>query len=215
MFQVARLDAVDVGKSGSMFRKMIAAVGCVGLLSSMTACAGPSDDSTPTTSSTVQSSSPETTEAVSPSPVVSTPSSVETTPSATAAPTPSPAPPTASESSDGANGGEIPQSVQGDWARVDDADVNSVKAEQCDNATAAPGSFITIDATSIQYFETVSVLESVEKSDANSLLGQFSQQNGDAVYTTRIRLDSQDDGRTLITTDDEQPGPTRYLRCPA
>ena len=139
-------------------------------------------------------------------------SSVETTPSATAAPTPSP---TASESSDGANGGEIPQSVQGNWARVDDADVNSVKAEQCDNATAAPGSFITIDATSIQYFETVSVLESVEKSDAKSLLGQFSQQNGDAVYTTRIRLDSQDDGRTLITTDDEQPGPTRYLRCPA
>ena len=212
MIQVARLDAVDVGKSGSMFRKMIAAVGCVGLLSSMTACAGPSDDSTPTTSSTVQSSSPETTEAVSPSPVVSTPSSVETTPSATAAPTPSP---TASESSDGANGGEIPQSVQGNWARVDDADVNSVKAEQCDNATAAPGSFITIDATSIQYFETISVLESVEKSDAQSLLGQFSQQNGDAVYTTRIRLDSQDDGRTLITTDDEQPGPTRYLRCPA
>lgn len=90
-----------------------------------------------------------------------------------------------------------------------------MKAEQCDNATAAPGTFITIDVTSIQYFETVALLESVEKSDARSLLGQFSQQSGDVVLTTRIRLDSQNDGRTLITTDDEQPGPTRYLRCPA
>ena len=110
----------------------------------------------------------------------------------------------------------IPESLRGTWALVDDG-VETVTAEQCEFPPAPPGTLITVDATSIQYFETTAELESVEQSDDTSIEADFTEQTGDTIATRGIRMDGQDDGQVLMTSDLDEgglPGPQRYLRCP-
>ena len=199
-----------------MIRKLLVGLGSVALVSFLAACGGPSDDPTSTDSSSMAAppTSTETSAMSTPSNTTSTdlshpPSDIETSP----AQSPSS---TSNNTTNSSSNDMIPESLHGTWALVDDG-VETVSAEQCESPMAPPGTVITVDATTIQFFETTAELKSVKQIDTTSLEADFREKVADNVFTRGIRLESQGDGQALVMTDLGEggiPGPQRHLRCP-
>ncbi len=76
---------------------------------------------------------------------------------------------------------------------------------------------MTVDATTIRFFEAVAELESVKQRDATSIEADFTQAVVDTVSTRSMRLESLKDGQVLVLNDLDEggaPGPQRHARCP-
>lgn len=185
-------------------RKTIVTLSCVGLLSSLAAC----------------SESPENTADPSSSTTTTAPSSTNETPSMTASSPPSessgvPASPSSAEpgeSDEPASTNEIPSAIQGRWVTVGEEE----KPKECTEELEAEGAIITINATKISSFAFLFELESIQESDANSMVGRFAyHDDGDQLVTPRMKLETQDDWQTLelIELDTEGQDPDMYARC--
>lgn len=195
-----------------MLRKLVGGLGSFALIASMAACAEPSG--APSAETTTAISGPSSTTGSPTHPSTSSPR----TPSPDVAPSPTSQTITSASTLSCAStpaSDVIPGSLRGDWAHVDEGDGDSVSGGKCDPQTA-PRGLITVEATGIRYFETFAKLESVEKSDAHGLTGQFSIRYADTLSDIGIELEGRNNGQTLITTDfTETTGLSHCATCAA
>ena len=90
-----------------------------------------------------------------------------------------------------------------------------VKAD-CDPSRDDAKGLVTIDATTLEFYESVATLKAVEESTATRLRGSFEFMGEGMTWQLDMVLDLQDGGATLIRRefgDDAAPVPSRYAKC--
>lgn len=115
--------------------------------------------------------------------------------------------PTSAEPDIASSAAQIPPSVQGRWGLV---------AADCTASHGDAKGLLTIDATSLRFYESVGKLTRVRERDANRILGDFAFSGEGMTWNRNMALDAQDGGRTLIRREngaDAAPGPFKYTRC--
>lgn len=120
---------------------------------------------------------------------------------------PAPASPTSAEPDIASSASQIPPSVRGRWGLV---------AADCTSMHGDAKGLLTIDATSLRFYESVGKLTRVRESDANHILADFTFSGEGMTWKRSMTLDSQDGGLTLIRREngaDAAPGPFKYTRC--
>ncbi len=194
-----------------MIKKSLIHLSCLGLLFVLPACGGsPEDGSAPSTSEPVM----ETFSINEPSATASA-DGPEPAASATQSKTPltEPEESPSTEPQEPAPADEIPSSIQGRWIFVGDGE----KTQECTDVQEGEGTIVEVDATTISSFAWIAELESVEESDADSILGMFVyQDDSDEPITQQVKLETQEDGEILVYTElgeDVDLAPARYGRC--
>jgi len=131
-----------------------------------------------------------------------TPGADETvTPAATETASPAPTPaatPTATE---------IPMAARGRWGMV---------PADCEPGRADAKGLLTIDATTLEFYESVGTLGEIEEASATRIRADFDFTGEGMTWERDVLLDVQDDGATLIRREfgaDAEPGPFRYAKC--
>jgi len=190
-----------------MIRKSLVSFLSVGLAGSLGACSGSPEDvaSPPSRVSVAESSSTSETSA----------ETFSASPAESPAASDSPDVPESSSPGpeDSASADEIPSSLQGQWIFLGDGE----QAPECSEVEEGEGTLLEVTATEISSFVSLSELELVEESDATSMQGMFSyQDDSDELITLQIKLETEDDGQTLVYSElGESAGmaPARYGRC--
>ncbi len=102
---------------------------------------------------------------------------------------------------------EIPTTIRGRWGMVP-ADCTSTRGD-------AKG-LLTIDATSLKFYESVAKLTAVTESGQTRLRGKFAFSGEGMNWTLDQMLEVQASGKTLIRREygsDAASGPFKYSRC--
>lgn len=101
----------------------------------------------------------------------------------------------------------IPQAVQGRWGLVP-ADCTSTRGD-------AKG-LLTIDATTLKFYESRATLGAIEDVDDDGIKATFAFTGEGQNWTLDVDLDIEDGGKTLIRKEigkDASPEPLKYTRC--
>lgn len=102
---------------------------------------------------------------------------------------------------------QIPVSVQGRWGLV---------AADCTSKRGDAKGLLTIDSTSLRFYESVGELKGVRERDSSRIVGEFLFSGEGESWSRVMTLDAQDAGQTLIRRENGEgaaPGPLRYTRC--
>ncbi len=187
-----------------MITKTLVSLVSIGMLCSLAAC-GEAPEDTPSPSATepmVDQSTTSQTSLMTPSET----SDATDSPDAPESPSSEPA------SSESASTDEIPSVIQGKWIFFAEGE----KARGCTEELESEGAIITISPTKISSFASLSELESIKESDADSMVGLFDyHDDSDTLLTLEIKLVTQDDWKTLeyIELGTEAQDPAMYARC--
>lgn len=101
----------------------------------------------------------------------------------------------------------IPAALHGRWGLVP-ADCTSTRGD-------AKG-LLTIDATTLKFYESRATLGAIEESSDTRILAAFAFTGEGMTWQREVVLDALDGGRMLIRREygeDAAPGPFRYARC--
>lgn len=101
----------------------------------------------------------------------------------------------------------IPKLLQGRWGLV--------KADCTSTAGDAKG-LVTIDPTSLKFYEALARLTVVKSFSANAMEGEFSFSGEGQSWTLDVALSTADGGKTLVRKDsgpDALPGTQTYMKC--
>jgi len=101
----------------------------------------------------------------------------------------------------------IPAAIQGRWGLV---------AADCTSTRGDAKGLLTIDATTLRFYESVGTLAEVEEATDTRLRADFDFTGEGMTWRRNETLAVEDGGRTLIrreSGDDAAPGPFRYGRC--
>ena len=101
----------------------------------------------------------------------------------------------------------IPQAIRGRWGLVP-ADCTSTRGD-------AKG-LLTIDATSLKFYESVGKLGAIKDGDAGEIEATYAFTGEGQSWTLDVDLELEDGGKTLIHKDtgpDALPGSLTYTRC--
>ena len=107
-----------------------------------------------------------------------------------------------------ADTGTIPAALRGRWG---------LSPADCDGGAAAKG-LLTIDATTLRFYESRGILVRVVEGGPTRIRGDFAFTGKGVAWRRGQILDAQDGGATLVrreTGPDATPGPLRYRACPA
>lgn len=102
---------------------------------------------------------------------------------------------------------EIPVAFHGRWGLV---------PRDCTSTLGDAKGLLTIDAETLEFYESVGTLDMVMDADPTRLRGEFEFEGEGMTWQREIVLDVQDGGATLIRREygeDAAPGPFRYTRC--
>jgi hypothetical protein len=102
---------------------------------------------------------------------------------------------------------EIPASIQGRWGMV---------AADCEPGRSDAKGLLTIDATTLKFYESVGTLASIEETSSTHLRGAFDFMGEGMTWQRDVVLNVEDGGETLIRQefgDDASPDPFHYSRC--
>ncbi|MDP5279043.1 hypothetical protein Q9Q95_08915 [Sphingomonas sp. DG1-23] len=124
------------------------------------------------------------------------------TPEPAPSPSPSPSPSAAPDSGSG-----IPVALHGRWGLVP-ADCTSTRGDN--------KGLLTIDGTTLRFYESVGTLGKVAERDANRIVADFAMTGEGREWTRRMTLDAADGGKTLVRREqgaDAMPDPLRYQKC--
>lgn len=120
--------------------------------------------------------------------------------------TPGPAPsPSTSASPDSGTG--IPVALHGRWGLVP-ADCTSTRGDN--------KGLLTINATTLRFYESVATLGKVTERAAGRIVAEFAMTGEGQEWTRRMTLDTADGGKTLVRREqgaDAMPDPLRYQKC--
>ena len=138
-----------------------------------------------------------------PAPVVA--DSEDTPPVATAMPTASPTttPAAGATTADPS----IPGAIQGRWGLV---------AADCTSTRGDAKGLLTIDATTLKFYESRGTLGEIADRSDTRLAAKFAFSGEGMTWSRDVTLDVQDGGKTLVRTEsgvDAEPGPFTYRRC--
>lgn len=117
---------------------------------------------------------------------------------------PAPAPATAALSP---SVNAIPPALHGRWGLVP-ADCTSTRGD-------AKG-LLTIDATTLKFYESLATLGAVKDLDDDGMEATFAFSGEGQTWTLEVDLEVEDGGKTLVrkeTGRDAAPAPLRYARC--
>ncbi len=101
----------------------------------------------------------------------------------------------------------IPPAIRGRWGLVP-ADCTSTRGD-------AKG-LLTIDGTSLRFYESVGKLGAIKDGDAGEIEATYAFTGEGQSWTLDVDLELEDGGKTLIRKDtgpDALPGPLTYTRC--
>lgn len=100
----------------------------------------------------------------------------------------------------------IPAALHGRWGLV---------PADCTSTRGAKG-LLTIDGTTLRFYESVGTLDGVEEASDTRLRGSFDFMGEGMTWERDVTLEVQDNGRTLIrreSGEDAAPEPFRYTKC--
>jgi hypothetical protein len=101
----------------------------------------------------------------------------------------------------------IPAALHGRWGLVP-ADCTSTRGDN--------KGLLTIDATTLRFYESVGTLGKVAERAASRIVADFAMTGEGQEWTRRMTLDAADGGKTLVRReqgDDAMPEPLRYQKC--
>ena len=101
----------------------------------------------------------------------------------------------------------IPQAIRGRWGLV---------AADCTSTRGDAKGLLTIDATSLKFYESVAKLGAIKDGDAGEIEATYAFTGEGQSWTLDVDLELEDGGKTLIRKDtgpDALPGPLTYTRC--
>lgn len=107
----------------------------------------------------------------------------------------------------GAEAEAIPVALRGRWG---------LTANDCDPTRADNKGLLTISADSLEFYESVGRLDSIEEADPTRISAGFDFTGEGMSWERDVVLDVQDGGETLIRREygeDAAPGPFRYSKC--
>lgn len=101
----------------------------------------------------------------------------------------------------------IPLAVQGRWGLV---------PADCTSTNGDNKGLVTIDATSLKFYESRAVLGAIKHADDHGIAATFAFTGEGQAWTLYVDLAVEDGGKTLIrkeTGKDAVPEPLKYARC--
>jgi len=101
----------------------------------------------------------------------------------------------------------IPLAVQGRWGLVP-ADCTSTRGDN--------KGLVTIDATSLKFYESRATLGAIKDIDDDGIEATFAFTGEGQAWTLDVELDVEDGGKTLIRKEkgpNASPTPLKYTRC--
>ncbi|MDZ4312974.1 MAG: hypothetical protein U1A24_20705 [Cypionkella sp.] len=108
----------------------------------------------------------------------------------------------------GSDGGvAIPAAIQGRWG---------LAANECTADPSIAKGLLTIDATTLKFYESRGTLVEVKSASATRLEGTFDFTGEGQIWQLQQTLDVQDGGAVLIRREygpDAAPGALRYVSC--
>ena len=105
------------------------------------------------------------------------------------------------------DGKTIPAAIRGRWA---------LKPADCAAKTGTDLTALTVDATSLRFYESHGELARVRSSDADRIDADYKFSGEGVTWDRRMQLDLADGGKTLVRRDQGEgaaAGPMRYTRC--
>lgn len=102
---------------------------------------------------------------------------------------------------------EIPAQFQGRWG---------LNENDCSGDPAAAKGLLTIDATTLTFYESTGTLDDVTEAARGRLRGNFSFTGEGMEWKRDVVLDLRDDGTVLVRRefgDDASPEPFDYMKC--
>jgi hypothetical protein len=102
---------------------------------------------------------------------------------------------------------EIPLAIRGRWGLV---------PADCTSTNGDNKGLVTIDATSLKFYESRATLGAVKNADDGSIAATYAFTGEGQNWTLEVELDVADGGKTLIrkeTGQDASPEPLTYTRC--
>ena len=101
----------------------------------------------------------------------------------------------------------IPGAIRGRWGLV---------TADCEPGRADAKGLLTIDATTLEFYESVGTLDAIDEGTATRIRASFDFTGEGMTWERDVVLDVQDDGATLIRREygeEAAPGPFRYAKC--
>jgi hypothetical protein len=101
----------------------------------------------------------------------------------------------------------IPLAVQGRWGLV---------PADCTSTNGDNKGLVTIDATSLKFYESRATLSTIKDVDDDGIEAAFAFTGEGQSWTRDVELDVEDEGKTLIRKEigaDASPTPLKYTRC--
>lgn len=126
-------------------------------------------------------------------------------PAEAAADEPATAPVAAAAPTEAATG--IPSPIQGRWGLV---------AADCTSTKGDAKGLLTIDGTTLKFYESLGTLQTVRERSATRIIADFAFTGEGMEWQRVMTLDTQDGGRALIRRengDGAAPGAFKYSRC--
>jgi len=102
---------------------------------------------------------------------------------------------------------EIPVPIRGRWGLV---------AADCEPGRDDAKGLLTIDADTLEFYESVGTIATITESAPNRVRAAFDFEGEGMTWEREVVLDVQDGGATLIRREygtDAAPEPFRYTRC--
>ena len=103
----------------------------------------------------------------------------------------------------------IPVKIQGRWALVPD---------DCTSTRGDAKGLLNVSATSLGFYESRGTLSKIAERSDTRLRATFAFSGEGMTWNRDVVLDVQDGGKSLIRREygeDADPGPFKYMRCPA
>jgi hypothetical protein len=103
---------------------------------------------------------------------------------------------------------EIPSALHGRWGLV---------PADCTSTGGDNKGLLTVDATSLKFYESVAKLGKIESGGQDAIDATFAFSGEGQTWTLDVDLQLGKDGRTLTRKDtgkDAMPSPLEYTRCP-
>lgn len=104
--------------------------------------------------------------------------------------------------------GSIPPALQRRWGLTEN---------DCTTTMGDDKGLLTIDADSLEFYESRGTLGVLHESEENRVDADFSFTGEGMLWERRMTLELQDDGQILIRREfgeEAAPEPFRYMRCP-